>query len=572
VDSFIDHFWLNVLATNLDWGVLSAWLYKDRGGKINGGPIWDFDRTMGCDNDGRSSDPRVWDPYGSRHTWFSTNYPWYGRVLGYSVEGEIPPAVQSTRPAEYQRAVDRWFQLRRGPFSVANMNAVIEGMAAQLSESQVRNFVRWTNTSPPNNPSFADGLTGWHGEVAHLKGWLAARVAWIDSQFPAMPAFNVDGGVVPAGFQVTLTAPAGTIYYTLNGSDPRLPNGKVAPGALVFSGDLPAPGNPIALKATTLITARSKTGNHWSAPKAANFVIGSILSSAANLVVSEVMYHPADTTVEEAAFGFLDSDEFEWIELMNIGAQSVNIEGVHFAAGLAFDFSDSAITTLAPGARVLAVRNRKAFQVRYGHELDGAIAGGFANATALNNGGERLAIVDSALNTIKDFIYDDRAPWPLAADGAGYSLVLINPVSNPDHSVAANWRLSARPGGTPGAGDSVTFTGNPTADNDFDGLGAFAEHALSTNPLSPASGPGVAEPETGANGTLFVSFPRNLAADDVVITLQVSFDLVTWSTDPKDITFVSETPAGDGAAEVVYRITASPGTDQAFVRLRITSR
>jgi len=753
VDSFIDHFWLNTLAFNVDWGRLSAWLYKDRGGKINGGPIWDFDRTMGCDNDGRSSDPHVWYSGGSSPTWFANEYPWYGRVLGYSAEGQAPPAVESTRPAEFQRAVDRWFQLRRGTFSVANMNAVIDSMAAQVSEAQVRNFARWPEDAPtPNSPSFSGAATGWLGEVAQLKGWLAARVAWIDSQFPAMPAFNMNGGVVQPGFQVFLSAPAGIIYYTLDGSDPRLPNGTVAPGALAFSGgtvdstllndtaacryfvpadgslgltwtalpetfddsawmpginglgydspggdflpeittdlraaihnrnpsawfrfpfnfssassintltlgmkiddgfvaylngtkvasvrapdpavwnssattsvtdsitvaafvnyDLtpfkslvrngvnvlsihgmnqgagssdfllktrltvnqPAPNNSIVLNATTLVTARTRTGNHWSAPKTANFVIGSALASAANLVVSEIMYHPADPTVAEISAGFLDSDEFEWIELMNIGAQSINLNGVHFAAGLTFDFTGSAITTLAPGARVLVVRNPAAFQMRHGPGHNGAIAGVFANATALNNGGEQLAILDSALGTIKDFTYDDRAPWPLAADGDGYALVLINPASNPDHSVAANWRLSARPGGSPGTGDSMTFTGNPAADGDFDGLGAFAEHALGTSAMSPASGPGAIKAEPGAGGTMLVRFPRNLAADDVLIVPEVSFHLTSWLNGPADIAFVSETPAGDGTATMVYRVTPPAGTDGAFVRLRISSR
>ncbi len=753
VDSFIDHVWLNTLAFNVDWGRLSGWLHKDRGGKIIGGPIWDFDRTMGCDNDSRASNPLVWDVAGSSRTWFSSEYPWYGRVLGYSADGQAPPAVQSTRPAQFQRAVDRWFELRRGPFSLANMNAVIDSMAAQISEAQVRNFVRWSGDPPlTNSPNYAGSLTGWAGEVAHLKGWLAARVAWIDSQFPAAPSFNVNGGVVSEGFRVILSSTAGTIYYTLDGNDPRLPNGTAAPGALQFSGgtvdstlindaaacryfvpqdgslgltwtalpeafndsawtsgvnglgydsaggdfvpetttdlrsallnvnssawfrfpfnfsstssvntltlgmkiddgfvawlngtrvasvrapnpavwnsgatgsvtdsitvaafvnyDLtpfkslirngvnvlaihginqgvgssdfflktrltvnqPAPNNSIVLNATTRVTTRTRTGNNWSAPTTANFVIGSALASAANLVVSEIMYHPTDPTAAEIAAGFLDSDEFEWIELMNIGAQSINLNGVEFSAGLTFDFSGSTITTLAPGGRGLVVRNPAAFQMRYGQGHAAIIAGTFGNATALNNGGERLAIVDSVLTTIKDFTYDDKAPWPLAADGAGHALVLINPDSNPDHNAAANWRLSALPGGNPGAGDRVPFTGDPATDGDFDNLSAFAEHALGTNPMSPASGTGAIRLETIPGGATLLRFPRKLAADDAVIAPRVSFNLVAWSTAPQDIAFVSETPVGDGTANVVYQVFLPPGTERAFVQLQITSR
>ncbi|MCL5099280.1 MAG: CotH kinase family protein, partial [Candidatus Omnitrophica bacterium] len=44
-----------------------------------------------------------------------------------------------------------------------------------------------------------------------------------NGMFPrvAAPSFNQFGGTVPPGFALSMTAPAGTIYYTLDGSDPR---------------------------------------------------------------------------------------------------------------------------------------------------------------------------------------------------------------------------------------------------------------------------------------------------------------------------------------------------------------
>jgi hypothetical protein len=53
-----------------------------------------------------------------------------------------------------------------------------------------------------------------------------------------------------------------------------------------------------------------------------------------------------------------------------------------------------------------------------------------------------------------DFTYDDADPWPVAADGAGYSLQVINPLGN--LSDPSNWKASAEYGGTPGT------TGAPT--------------------------------------------------------------------------------------------------------------
>ena len=46
-----------------------------------------------------------------------------------------------------------------------------------------------------------------------------------DGLYPAVtaPAFNRHGGRVTPGFQLVISAPAGTIRYTLDGSDSRLP-------------------------------------------------------------------------------------------------------------------------------------------------------------------------------------------------------------------------------------------------------------------------------------------------------------------------------------------------------------
>jgi len=51
------------------------------------------------------------------------------------------------------------------------------------------------------------------------------------------PQFSQDGGAVPAGYRLTLTAPDGEIYYTLNGSDPRRPGEVAETGKTILAGD-----------------------------------------------------------------------------------------------------------------------------------------------------------------------------------------------------------------------------------------------------------------------------------------------------------------------------------------------
>src|SRR5436305_8973856 len=94
------------------------------------------------------------------------------------------------------------------------------------------------------------------------------------------PSCHQHGRDGPAGFNLTMTAPAGTIYYTLDGSDPRLPDGTVSPAALVYSA-------PIPLNQNTVVKARALLNGVWSALEKASFSL-----DVAALKVTELMYNP----------------------------------------------------------------------------------------------------------------------------------------------------------------------------------------------------------------------------------------------------------------------------------------
>ena len=46
VDSFVDYFLLNEFFGNYDAGNHSTYMYKESGGKLHIGPVWDFDQAM----------------------------------------------------------------------------------------------------------------------------------------------------------------------------------------------------------------------------------------------------------------------------------------------------------------------------------------------------------------------------------------------------------------------------------------------------------------------------------------------------------------------------------------------
>jgi hypothetical protein len=315
--------------------------------------------------------------------------------------------------------------------------------------------------------------------------------------------------------------------------------------------------------------ARAYDGQQWGAPTVATFVVGADLADASNLVISEIMYNPAGASAAEIDAGFIDGDQFEYVELLNISASPVNLGDVSFTGGIDFNFVGAAVTELMPGGRVLIVSDQAAFEQRYGSGLNDLIAGEFLNDTALANEGERLAFT-GASGVIRDFSYNDKYPWPESPDGDGPSLVLINPDTNPNHATATNWRAIVGPMGNAGAGDSVPFVGDPAADDDDDGLDAFAEHAFGTSDSTPDGAILVADFPGG--GAFSVSYPRNLAADDALISVEVSQDLTTWMP-PVEVGSGGETHNGDGTVtvNVTYPSTLSAG-ERLFVRLKVTSR
>ena len=146
--------------------------------------------------------------------------------------------------------------------------------------------------------------------------------------------------------------------------------------------------------------------------------------------------------------------------MTNVGPTAVDLTGVRFTGGVQFDFTGSSVVLLSPGQRVLVVRNKAAFESRYGTGL--AIAGTWSPLTELSNGGDRLTLVDRSGVPIADFSYNDQLPWPPEADGDGHSLTLVRPAGNMDLGDAANWRPSRLAGGSPAASDALAASGYPS--------------------------------------------------------------------------------------------------------------
>jgi hypothetical protein len=304
----------------------------------------------------------------------------------------------------------------------------------------------------------------------------------------------------------------------------------------------------------------------------ATFVIGAEIADSTNLVISEIMYDPEGPTQGEIAAGYDDDSFFEYIELLNISNAQIDLTAVLFTDGLDFDFTGSAVTVLGPGERVLVVRNQASFLSRYGAGLANLIAGEFANDTGLSGNGEQLEL-SGQFGVISDFTYNNKFPWPESSDGAGPSLVLVAPESDPDEGLAGNWRPSVSASGSAGAGDAIAFVGDPNADLDGDGVTAFAEYALGTSDSDAGEGKDVLRASVGNDGRFKLTFPRNLAADDAIITIEVSSNLDDWAAAGEMLDLDEEAHDSNGIVTYIYETPDQAAlSDRLFTRLRVLAR
>ena len=261
-------------------------------------------------------------------------------------------------------------------------------------------------------------------------------------------------------------------------------------------------GDAVTINGPTTVRTRSFDGSDWSALNEATFVTD-LPASADNLIISEIFYHPAG-----------DSEVAEYIELMNIAGESISLAGVVFTGGISFSFSNN--TILAAGERLLLVADLDGFKAAFGNKLP--IAGSYTGR--LDNGGESLSLDAADGTSILNFRYNDRVPWPLPADGNGYSLTLISPSSNPDLSDAVNWRASANLGGSPGRSDTLPFEGSTASE--------LFEYALN-DPTAGISGSFLNLENNGSfDDYLVVTVAAKLAADDAQFAIEFSQDLENW--------------------------------------------
>ncbi len=181
-------------------------------------------------------------------------------------------------------------------------------------------------------------------------------------------------------------------------------------------------------------------------------LISLVLVVPGDLVISEIMYNPDGPTLG-------DDDQYEWIELCNVGAVPLQLDGMMISDGGNQLFIESFL--LDASSRAVAVADEQSFTEAYGPGI--AIIPWDGVWTKLSNTSDTLLLYSSTGEVLDELVYSDT--WGLAADdttrseadGRGSSLEKINLLGA---NTEDNWSPSidwACPGTDPETGDPVCW-------------------------------------------------------------------------------------------------------------------
>ena len=225
-----------------------------------------------------------------------------------------------------------------------------------------------------------------------------------------------------------------------------------------------------AANTLTIANVKDTANNTMAAPQSFSIIYN---GTTGNLLLTEIMYNDPSS-----------ADSLEYFEIYNNGNSTVNLGGYMLTEGV--DFVFPANTYLAIGAYLVVAKDSALVNSVFG--ITGTLQwtdGG------LKNSGEDIEIQNSLGDTLIYVDYDDSSPWPVEADGDGYSLEYCD--VNGDNNDGSKWSAEAlfraiylgdSIYGTPGAGCIMISIDNPKSNSDINMYPNPATDVLFFNNLS----------------------------------------------------------------------------------------
>jgi hypothetical protein len=163
VKSLIDYVIINELTMNVDAYYYSSYMFKDRDdidGKLNFGPLWDYDFTM-----------------------------------GYSLWGEIPttgwrfddpqkipkfPLLRILQDTSFvNQLVEQWHNYRQTFLKTDSIFNLVDSIILPIQSDIDRNYLLWPSMGKMLWQSNNSGKS-YPDEISKMENWLIARLSWMD--------------------------------------------------------------------------------------------------------------------------------------------------------------------------------------------------------------------------------------------------------------------------------------------------------------------------------------------------------------------------------------------------------
>ncbi len=315
---------------------------------------------------------------------------------------------------------------------------------AQIEKAIIAESARWgdskVDTTRTKHDDWLPELERIYNEYMPKRTEIVIEQFREDSLYPSIdpPVFSAGQTIIvrktkgSSGYQLTISNPntSGSIYYAIDGSDPRSPGGSDNQAAKTSTSSA-----TITINTTTLVNARIKTGSEWSALRDLLIIIPQDYS---DLKITEIHYKPVDDKNDQGSL-------YEFLELKNTGSKPLSLTGLSFGSGISYSFLPG--TILEPGSFFVVASNRAQFKSRYGFNPNGEYR------DQLSNSGEKLEILDASGAIVLSITYSDKTPWPTEPDKSGRSLVPSDANAPHDQNDGNNWIASRAVHGSPGKDD-----------------------------------------------------------------------------------------------------------------------
>lgn len=149
MSSFVDYYIINEFFQNYDAGRRSTYLFKDLGGKVCIGPVWDFDSAF---NNFEHAQMEI--------DWLDVKTTFYYYYL-------------SQCPTFIDQVNERYTQLRKSVLSDEYLIAYIDSCDAYLGNATRRNCDKW----------YSSDYALYYDDIDAMKTFVINRGKWMDSHF-----------------------------------------------------------------------------------------------------------------------------------------------------------------------------------------------------------------------------------------------------------------------------------------------------------------------------------------------------------------------------------------------------